>query len=139
MRRVFLAAIASCLFGSGASASDAEVARQFGLLGKWAVDCAAPPDVANPHAAFAVTAGNEVEWTLTMAPAINGTFQLRNLSIVAPDRLQFRQDDLTVTMRMTNGKLRSWRSVENDGQVLIADGILAANRKPAPTFTLCGK
>ncbi len=128
-----------------ARASDGDVVRQFGLLGRKAFDCSAPFSKDNPHLIYVVTAQGKVTRTLKMSPDIDGTFTMRNLRMAGPDLLQYdetgRQSDLTISVAKMGGKFRAWRSVRssgpNKGAVLIADGKFADGGKPTPAFASC--
>jgi hypothetical protein len=124
-----------------ATASDADVLRQFGMLGRIAVDCKAPHSQANPHLIYAVSPQGQLTRTLKMTPDLDGTFPMRNVRIIAPDMLQHdetgRQSELTITVAKIGGKFRSWRSVRADGTVLIADGKFPSSGAPTIVFEKC--
>ena len=131
------------LFGltSAAVAADADVLRQFGMLGRIAVDCSAPYSQSNPHLIYAVSPQGQLTRTLKMTPELDGSFPMRNVRLLAPDRLQHdetgRQSELTITVAKIDGKFRSWRSVRGDGTVLIADGKFASSGSPTVAFEKC--
>jgi hypothetical protein len=124
-----------------ATASDADVLRQFGMLGRIAVDCKTPHSQANPHLIYAVSPQGQLTRTLKMTPDLDGTFPMRNVRIIAPDMLQHdetgRQSELTITVAKIGGKFRSWRSVRADGTVLIADGKFPSSGAPTIVFEKC--
>ena len=126
---------------SPAVASDADVLRQFGMLGRIAVDCKTPHSQANPHLIYAVSPQGKLTRTLRMTPDLDGTFPMRNVRIIAPDMLQHdetgRQSELTITVAKIGGKFRSWRSVRADGTVLIADGKFPSSGAPTIVFEKC--
>ncbi len=139
----FVLCLAVSLFGARASAADADVLRQFGILGRLAVDCSAPPGNENPNLIFGVSANGQARWTLSMGVSgLDGTFPIRNLRQIAPDLLQYNQpeeqSELTITLRKVNGKLRSWRSESTKGEILIADGKFTSDGRPTLAFTFCG-
>jgi hypothetical protein len=131
------------LFGiaPAVAASDGNVLKQFGILGRQAVNCAAPASRSNPHVIFSVSPQGKPTRTLKMTPELDGTFPMRNLRLLAPDRLQFeetgRQSELTITIAKIAGKFRSWRSVRADGTVLIADGKFPNTGSPTLAFEKC--
>ena len=145
MRRIRLAlalAALSTLLGSQAAvAGDVDVLRQFGMLGRIAVDCNAPHSQSNPHLIYAVSPQGQLTRTLKMTPDLDGTFPMRNVRIIAPDMLQHdetgRQSELTITVAKIDGRFRSWRSVRADGTVLIADGKFASSGNPTIAFEKC--
>ena len=124
------------------AASDGDVLKRFGMLGRTAVDCAAPPSSSNPNVTFAVSPQGKATRTLKMMdPGLDATLAIRNLRLLAPDTLQFnetgRQSELTITLVKIAGKFRSWRSVRADGTVLIADGKFPKTGSPTLAFTFC--
>jgi hypothetical protein len=136
--------VVAWLFGTSASASDADVLRQFGLLGRIAVDCAARPSGTNPHLIFAVSPQGKITRTLETAdPELDATLPMRNLWLAAPDLLQYhetgRQSELTITIKKVGGKFRSWRSERADGTILVADGKFASSGSPTVVFNFCGR
>ncbi len=129
-----------------AHASDGDVIRQFGLLGRIAIDCSAPYSAKNPYLIYAVSAQGKVTRTLKMGTDLDGTFAMRNFRMAGPGLLQYdetgRQSNLTVSVAKVGGKFRSWRSVRisgpNKGAVLIADGKFADGDNQTPAFEFCG-
>jgi hypothetical protein len=123
------------------AASDAEVLRQFGMLGRIAVDCKAPHSKANPYLIYAVSPQGKLTRTLRMIPDLDGTFPMRNVHMLGPNLLQHdetgRQSELTITVAKIDGKFRSWRSVRADGTVLIADGKFPKTGEPTIVFEKC--
>ena len=124
-----------------ATASDADVLRQFGMLGRIAVDCNAPHSQTNPHLIYAVSPQGQLTRTLRMTPDLDGTFPMRNVRLLSPDLLQHdetgRQSELTITVAKINGRFRSWRSIRADGTVLIADGKFPSSGAPTISFEKC--
>ena len=128
-----------------ARASDGDVVRQFGMLGRKALDCSAPFSKNNPHMLYVVTAQGKVTRTLKMSADLDGTFTMRNLRMAGPDLLQYdetgRQSDFTVSVAKMGGKFRTWRSVRisgpNNGAVLITDGKFVNGGNPTPSFESC--
>ena len=126
---------------SPATASDADVLRQFGMLGRIAVDCKVPHSQANPHLIYAVSPQGQLTRTLRMTPELDGSFPMRNVHMLGPNLLQHdetgRQSELTITVAKIGGKFRSWRSVRANGEVLIADGKFPASGNPTISFEKC--
>ena len=131
------------LLGSApADASDRDVLRQFGMYGKLAVDCAAPASSKNPHLFFAVSREGKATRTLKTAdPELDATLPIRNMRIIAPDRLQYdetgRQSELVIVIAKEGNKFRSWNSTRADGTVLVKDGKFPSSGSPTITFTAC--
>ena len=144
MRHICLALVAlSTIFGSPAdAASDGDVLKQFGMLGTFAVTCAAPPSQSNPYLIYSVSPQGVVTYTLNMMNTdLDGTERIHNLRLLAPDRLQHdrvgRQYNTTITVVKIAGKIRSWRSVRADGTVLIQDGTFVNGGSPTQSFEKC--
>jgi hypothetical protein len=124
------------------AASDGDVLKQFGMLGRFAVDCAAPASRSNPYLIYSVSPQGRATRTLKMMePTLDGTFPMRNARLLAPDRLQHqettRQSELTITVAKIAGKIRSWHSIRADGTVFIADGKFPDTGSPTLAFTSC--
>ena len=143
MRRICFALVGvSMLLGSPAAlAGDVDVLRQFGMLGRIAVDCSTPHSQSNPHLIYGVSPQGQLTRTLRMTPELDGSFPMRNVRMLGPDLMQHdetgRQSELTITVAKIAGKFRSWRSVRADGTVLIADGKFASSGNPTIAFEKC--
>ena len=124
------------------AASDRDILKQFGMLGKLAIDCTAPYSRSNPHVIYSVSPQGNVTRILKMdREDLDGTFPMRNLRLLAPDRLQFeetgRQSELTITIARIAGNFRSWHSIRADGTVLIKDGKFLSSGSPTLAFEAC--
>ena len=143
MRSFSLALVVLCcmLLGSQAAASDADVLRQFGMLGRIAVDCNAPHSRDNPHVIYFASPKGRLTRTLNRARDRDGTFPMRNLRLLTPNLLQYveisRGFEKTITVAKVDGKFRFWRSVQVDGTVLIADGKFPKTGAPTLLFEKC--
>ena len=139
--RFALLALFALLGPTPAAASDADTLERFGMLGTFAVDCAAPASRSNPHLVYAATRQGNVTRTLKMEPGLDGTFPMRNLRLLGPDRLQYeetgRRAEFIVTVARIGDKFRSWQSVQADGKVLIQDGKFPDSGAPTLAFERC--
>jgi len=130
-------------FGAAAAAlaSDGDVLKQFGMLGRVAIDCSAPASLSNPHVTYAVSPQGDVTRTLKMSPDLGMTFPMRNLRLLGPGMLQFeetgRQSVFTVIIAKVAGKFRSWHSVRTDGTVVILDGRFHDSGESTVAFEFC--
>ena len=104
------------LFGSVPFAPripDGDIIRQFGILGRQALNCSAPYSKENPHMIYAVSAQGKVTRALKMSPDLDGLFAMRNLRMAGPDLMQYdetgRTSDLTISIAKMGGKFRAWR------------------------------
>jgi hypothetical protein len=128
-----------------ALASDGDVIRKFGILGRQALNCSTPYSKDNPHMIYAVSAEGKITRTLRMTPDLDGSFVMHNLRMAGPDLMQYdetgRTSELTVSVAKMGGKFRAWRSVRSNGpekgKVLIADGKFTSSGNPTPTFEPC--
>ena len=139
---VALLGVVTLLGSAPADASDRDALRQFGIYGKLAVDCAAPAGSKNPHLFFAVSREGKATRTLKMAdPELDATLSIRNVRIIAPDRLQYnetgRQSELVIVIAKEGNKFRSWSSTRADGTVLVKDGKFPSSGSPTIAFTAC--
>jgi len=143
MRSVSLALLVLLTLSSSptTAASDADVLRQFGMLGRIAVNCSAPHSSSNPHLVYAVSSQGKLTRTLKMTSDLDGTFPMRNVRLLAPNLLQHEETsrgfEHTITVARIDGKFRSWRSVRADGTVLIADGKFPKTGSPTIAFEKC--
>lgn len=125
------------------AAADADVLKAFGMLGRQALDCGAPPSLGNPHVTYAATPQGNVTRTQEMRHQLDGTFNLRHLRMAGPnlDLLQFietgRTGEFVVRIARIDGKFRSWVAIGPDGSELIADGKFRGSGEPTAAFTRC--
>jgi hypothetical protein len=128
-----------------AAASDADVIRGFGMVGRVAISCAGSPDASNPHMIYAISGAGAVTRTLRMDPSMNSQFVMQNLRLVGPDVLQYDETGgasaFTVSvLKQPDGSFRAWRSVRtsgpNKGEVLIENGKFKGGT-PTQAFMLC--
>lgn len=135
------AVILGLLLPRPAWAADVDLIRSFGMLGVLAIKCSEPPSGQNPYVTYAASTDGKITRSLKMKPELDGTFAMWNLRMAGPDLLQYdeqgRGTGVTVSMARINGKFRSWRSVQTDGTVLIADGKFTSSGKETPTFEPC--
>ena len=112
------------------------------MLGHFAIDCTVAASAANPHLIYAISPKGEVTRTLEMAkPELDGTFAISKMRLLAPDRLQFkdvgRRNSFTVSIIRSGIKFRSWKSIRDDGEVIIEDGKFRKSGSPTLVFEPC--
>jgi hypothetical protein len=137
MRKALVCFILSLFFATFARAQLAtNIVRDFGLLGKWAIECTQPPSPANEHAAFSLTSVGTI-WVMNdFGPDYDGmVYRVVGAERVAPDKVSLRQvlttDDsivLDVVMLKINDRIRIWSSRTADGNTLVKDGMIASAR-----------
>ena len=139
MRVAVLACMTVTLLATSAAA---DAISDFGLTGEWAVDCAKPPALDNPHMTFTTSADGQPLRALRMNSAFDGTFDMKDAKLLGTDRLTYVVTDKFGTYTIVIGKTGDqWRSLEStrhsDGQVLIRDGKIVDPGRPTPLFTRC--
>ena len=140
-----LTALFTLLASPIASAGDADVLREFGMLGTLALDCSTPFSDTKSYVTFAATPQGGVTRTYRRNESLNATLAIRNVHMAGPNLLEYeetgRQSELRTDVAKMDGKFRSWRSVRtsgpDNGKVLIADGKFTDDGRPTPAFTFC--
>jgi hypothetical protein len=132
------AAILVLTFAPRAQAeSVSDVLGNFGLLGTWASDCRHPPSVFIPFSTFAPAADGTVVRTLRRGDDNDhsGDFVIPWAHRIAPDQVAMRMEgrDLTydVIIQIQDGQFRAYQSQTPDGQVVVKDGIVMVDHRPA--------
>jgi hypothetical protein len=127
----------------GRSATDTDVLKQFGMLGRWAIDCKQPPGPTNPYLIFAASGSGATRALKTGDPKRDATFPVRAVKILDVSRIQMETDnnDKTITtvvvVQKSGNTIQTIRS-EGNGRVFIQDGRFIENNQAAtPTFTRC--
>jgi hypothetical protein len=122
--RCYSLALLACLVpGASATASDADVLNQFGMLGHLAVVCAAPPSAENPHLVLSVSPQGKITRTLNAGNHYVDTSTMHSLRFLTSELLQWEQSGgWTLTFKKIDGRFRPWRTVRTDGAVHVADG-----------------
>jgi hypothetical protein len=128
--------------GPAHAASDADVLRDFGMLGTSAVDCGHPPTPANPYMVFADVGGSVHRVLRTGVQQLDGTFRVRAISRLDDTHAAMEIEDATgkfakvVIVRQGN-VWHTDRSDEPDGRPLIRDGRIVTRDVPVPRFARC--
>jgi hypothetical protein len=120
--------------------------QDFGLVGKWAIECSRPPGPANEHSLFAVTSSGTILVMNDFGPDYDGmVYRVVDAERVGPDKLSLRQvlatDDavvLDIVMLKSNERIRVWSSRTADGNMFVKDGTIAsANDHATRWHTRC--
>lgn len=130
------------VLNSPAVGGEADVVREFGLLGLHAVDCDSEPSVDNPHVTTTIGAEGLVSNVLNMGPDYGDTAIIRNPRLETSDMLKYEHVDgmgdvFTVSVLRTGLKFQSWSSVRDDGVAFIANGRFSDSNEPTPVFETC--
>jgi hypothetical protein len=139
-----LAALFTVALASHASAETAvDVARKWGLIGTWAVDCSAPASRESPRLSYVIAGDNKLvhrrdfgdtqdENPVRDAKA-SGDGML-NLRVVFP---AFNQTREYGNIRLADGTMRTMYNHDDKQQYSIKDGIFTANGNPTPGLHKC--
>lgn len=126
----WLAVLASAFVASIAQAgADSDALAKFGMIGSWAIDCRAPPSLANPFQTFVPSnAGDPIRQDIVGDPNRDRIVPIHDVIRVAEDRLRlsFAQNGITVTVVLAKdkGRVRPMESTTGDGQTLVSGGIV---------------
>jgi hypothetical protein len=125
------------------AAGDADAARQFGLIGIWAVDCSQPAGQHNPYETFSVAAdGTIAQWLdMQVARTHDHLHDLKLRGHLLSVKWDSSNSGLTldVALRTDHGKIQSWSSKKPDGTPIVRDGMSVINGNPMPVFEKCGR
>ena len=108
--------------------ADSDALAKFGLIGSWAIDCHAPPSLANPFQTFIPsTAGDPIRQDVVGDPDRDRIVPIHDVILLADDRLRlsFRQNGISVTVVLVKdkGRVRPLESTTSDGQTIVSGGI----------------
>jgi hypothetical protein len=131
-------ALAAVLQAGSVQASDVTVARQAGLLGHWANDCAdSDPDT---NMTYQISSdGRHVE----VSQYEDGANALRQLRLLKAGLLFMRETDAvdgeteTVIWLIQRHQMRVWRSVDSDGAKVTSNGIVLRTGERTPWLKRC--
>jgi hypothetical protein len=139
MRTIFFVAVQLLLLTGFADAqSAANVVKEFGLVGSWAIDCRQPPSPTNAYANFSLTSGGAIELRDDFGPDFDDMiYRIVDAKRIGQFRLSLRQllttDDqivLDTVMLRAGGRIRNWSSRLADGSsVLVENGIIPLARE----------
>ena len=123
--------MAALVFATSAvwAGPDSDALTKFGLIGSWAIDCHAPPSMANPFQTFVPsTAGNPIRQDVVGDPDRDRIVPIHDVILVANDRLRlsFQQNGTSVTVLLLKekGRVRPIESMTGDGHTLVSGGIV---------------
>lgn len=120
-----------------------EIARDWGLLGTWAVDCAEPPRQGRGNTiSYEATSEGHLIYRRDLDSSDNNEVtgariepdHMLVLSITMPHYRQTRENGIA---KQADGSIRSVFSRGTDGSYTIRDGRFVANGKPTPPLRKC--
>ena len=142
-----IAALGAVLCLSAASpalAGDAQgAARNFGLIGDWAGDCAQPPSPDNDYARFRPRQHGDVDLTYDLGEAGESQYRFDEAHILPGDNIMLhgvffgnglRQE---VVFERRRGAIRVLQSRDSTGHKLVVDGVITANGRPSNWKARC--
>lgn len=121
---------------------DSDALTKFGLIGSWAIDCRAPPSLANPFQTFvASAAGQPTRQLIVGNPDIDRIEPIHDAALIAEDRLRlsFAQNGLmiTVVLLKDHGRIRPIESVTSSGLTVVSHGIVQRNGEATSWLEKC--
>ncbi len=147
----FVAAVALLLLMTLATAAgsptSADVFRQFGLFGTWAVDCDRPALPSNPYVSDILQDDGSVVEEHHLGP----DYAINHYHVLSATRLSATQVALVVifkpgseaaqqqklVMRVRDGRRRTMFNQPEGGAVLVKDGVALAAGLKTPTLRKC--
>ncbi|MGJ5180882.1 hypothetical protein ACQR16_22955 [Bradyrhizobium oligotrophicum] len=135
--------LASSFTAAAAADGAVEAAREWGLIGTWAVDCAAPPVKGRGAIiSYEVTTDGNLIYRRDHDPSdVNDVPSARIepdqtlvISIVLPKANQTRENGIVKT---SDGGIRSVFNRGEDGSYTIREARFVANGKPTPVLAKC--
>jgi hypothetical protein len=136
--------LASTIAGSANAASPAAVASKWGLIGRWAVDCANTKKVGGPHnlISYEARADGKIMYRRNDEPDDNneitdvklGENGMIVLTIVVPAYKQTREMGIAMDAQ---GRTRSMFNHAIGGDYNVRDGIFTETGKETPSLSRC--
>ncbi|WP_315765090.1 MULTISPECIES: hypothetical protein [unclassified Bradyrhizobium] len=142
-RPLSAAVLLICFAPPVAAETAVEVARDWGLLGTWAVDCAKPPRQGQGSTiSYEATSEGHLIYRRDLDSSDNNEVTGARiepdhtlvLSITMPRYRQTRENGVT---KEADGSIRSIFNRSTDGSYTIRDGRFVANGKPTPSLRKC--
>ena len=125
----------------GEAGADREGLRRFGLYGRWAVDCRAPPGPANPVLSLTPFGNGGPAYHMSTGSPPDFDTQIRDVRMMSEREITFsfpvRDTVQHVVLLQSSGRIRSMQSFGDDGRVSIKDGIFVVSGKETPFFERC--
>lgn len=136
--------LASIIASSAATASSIDVARKWGLLGRWAVDCGNTVKQGGPHnlIAYEATREGKLFYRRNDDPQDNneivdaklGADGVIILTTHLPANKQTREMGIT---KLADGSTRAIYNHDSEGHYSVRDGIFTANGNQTPSLRRC--
>jgi hypothetical protein len=139
----WLAAALVALVAKAAQAgADSDALTKFGLVGSWAIDCHAPPSLANPFQTFIPSnAGDPIRQDVVGDPDRDRIVPIHDVILIANDRLRlsFVQNGTAVTVLLAKekGRVRPLESTTSDGHTIVSGGVVQRNGQQTVWLEKC--
>ncbi len=142
----YLILAASLLASTGAFAQGpaaSAIFEQYGLIGIWSVDCVQPASRQNTYIIFRTTGGAQVQRDVMIDAATRSSVStIDSAAVVSSNEIKFVQDNergrLTINVILANNRWRALRSVRENGEKLIENGLFAGDHADTPWLNKCG-
>jgi hypothetical protein len=122
---------------------DADVLKDFGLIGHWALDCSKPASRTNPHSRFIITDGWPPVYEVAFGDVRTaGAWTVRDAHLIGDGRIGFELAIGVVTFanvvtQKANGRMRSMESTDGEGRQLVHEGRLSRTGQETPWLEKC--
>ena len=135
-------ATAALALPATAAASATDIFQKHGLFGTWAVDCARPPSVDNPHVVYRLADGNRVQRQISIeAGKIVELSAIESAAESGPAELivswQTSEGGITNRILLRDNRMQVLDSTRSDGQKLVVAGRRVRDDTEAPRFERC--
>ena len=136
------AALLALVANAAQAGADSDALTKFGLIGSWAIDCHAPPSMANPFQTFIPSnAGDPIRQDVVGDPDHDRIVPVHDVIVVADDRLRlsFLQNGIAVTVLLVKdkGRVRPLESTTSDGHTIVSGGIVQRNGQQTAWLEKC--
>lgn len=142
MRLAVLALALLALSSPAWAEADSDALIQFGLIGSWALDCHAPPSLANPFETLIPSkTGEATRRLVTGNPALDRVEPIHDVILITADRLRlsYPQNSVTVTVVFLkqDGRIRVLESTTSNGLTVVSGGVVQRNGQQTAWLEKC--
>jgi hypothetical protein len=143
MRRACICAATTVALLSDAWAGpDSDAVRLFALPGVWREDCTNPASRTNREIVFAAPEESLPTIKYYEGLPLNITYGMRDVLLVAPDRLAYTQtkvnEVLAMEILLRDSRLRAFQATDTKtGKVIVKDGLHVPTGRPTPLYERC--
>ncbi|HEX3808811.1 MAG TPA: hypothetical protein VHW02_03830 [Rhizomicrobium sp.] len=143
--RILTAGIA-LLIGTadGHAASVHDALTNFGIIGKWAMDCSAPASEKNYIGVFSASGSGDGKLQYDYGPQYEPRTYIIHSAAIKDDQIMFLTTDSsdhtndTMVMHKSGNRIQTLSNIQSDnGQAIVKNGIKVMNGEPADWLTYC--